>query len=91
MITIQDIIKQAKKDKALDEERYGKHSPYDLDWFIDRVIRHLPDKEFAALFTTLIDLEQFITYRLSNGYTIRRAFMHDEVLDKVLDTLPQEK
>lgn len=89
-MTIQEVIAQAQKDKADDEERYGECSHYELDWYVDRVLRRMTTEDFVVLFMGMVSMVEFADSRLSSGYTIRRALMHDEVLGKLLDVLDKQ-
>jgi len=86
-MTIREVIEQARKDKAQDEERYGKSSHYGLDWYVDRVLRRMSTEDFVVLFMGMVNMVEFADTRFDSGYTIRRKLMHDVVLDKLLDGL----
>lgn len=83
MPTVQEISDRAE---AMQEQDRTQGHAHPFDWYIDYVVRHLSDQEFCQLFSEFQLLEQLAALRFDHRGSIRRLYMHDLVLDRVLQT-----
>ena len=83
---LEKVLEKAEQEKTREDALYPPEARRgDIDWYIDWALRNLSTEEFATLFTNEISLIEFVAMRLSDGSTVRRALMHDLLLDAVLN------